>query len=319
MIKIKIQKESLFSPLGIYIFYILASGLVIMGFRFIFPGEAVPLAFFSVPWRLIKGFLEFISLFPALTLTALVIPFGFKIQAQEKNNPYSPQFLQSLKMSIVTAITAAMIYGLLFSLALPIARNYEANLLFQSRLYLLAKERAQENAASGDWVDAAQFIAICERIWPNGKDHNRLKVETEIRTEESHLTPQHIQTDAASGTGGIHAGGMNTAGIVKGPYKGYYCNKRDENYNKLAHKNLRRGTVLLRSCAFGLGGGSRKGLKMPFPLYYFLALRRSRGFTALPFLKTAKWRWGPVVRPLSPTVPICAPWITGSPFLTEKA
>jgi len=184
----RISRESFSSPLVIFIMYILASGLVIMGFRFILPAKPVPLEYFSVSWRLIQGFLEYIALFPALALTSLVIPFGFKIHPIEKNKPNSSNTLQSLNGSIITAIAASVIYGLLFSIALPIARNYEANLLFQSQLYNLAKGRAEEYSREGRWAETAQYISICERIWPEGPDHASLKIDAEIETEGERLT-----------------------------------------------------------------------------------------------------------------------------------
>ena len=187
MIKIRINRDIFFSPLIFFFLYILAAGLAIMGFRLIFPGEAVPLAHFSFSWRLIKGLLDYLALFPALTLSALVIPFAFKTQAHEKSGSFSPQFFSSLKMSIVTAIVASTLYGLLFTLALPLARNHEANLLSQGRLYQLARERAQESASRGDWTEAIQLIGICESIWPKSPDISKLKTEAEIRIVELNL------------------------------------------------------------------------------------------------------------------------------------
>jgi len=177
----------LISPPGIFFIYILLSGLAIMAFRFFFPVEAVPLACFSVSWRLTVGLLEYFSLFPALTLSALVIPFGFIIRPNDRSSPFSPKFLQSLNSSIFTAITASAIYGLLFFLVIPLVQNYRTNLLSEGRLYALAKERAQESAVKGDWDDTVQFMAICERIWPNGPEHSHLKIEAEIRTEGERL------------------------------------------------------------------------------------------------------------------------------------
>ena len=202
MAKSKIS-EGLSSPLAIFFLYILASGLVIMGFRFVFPVEPVPLAYFSVNWRLVQGFLEYIALFPALALTSLVIPFGFKVYPVEENK--KTNFLQSLNTSITTAIIATVLYGLLFSVALPITRNREANLIFQGQLYYLAKGRAEESSREGRWADTAQFIEICESIWPKGSEHAKLKAEADIETEESRLAriqlPNYLTEEASISTG----------------------------------------------------------------------------------------------------------------------
>jgi len=185
----KIDFSVLISPLGIFFIYILVSGFAIMAFRFFLPSETVPLAYFSTKWRLTAGLLEYFSLFPALTLSALVIPFGFIIRpTADRSAPFSPKFFQSLNSSIITAITASAIYGLLFFLVIPLVQSYKTSLLSESRLYTLAKERAQESAVRGDWDDTLQFTEICERIWPNGPEHSRLKMEAEIRTEGERLS-----------------------------------------------------------------------------------------------------------------------------------
>ena len=180
----RLKKEAIFSPLGIFIIYILAAALAIMVFRFIFPGETAPLPYFSFSWRLIRGLLDFLNLFPALALSAIIIPFGFKIRPKEKINPFSPQFLLSLKMSIVTAIVAAALYAALFSLVLPLAKDHEKDLRSQGRLFHLARENAQQHAARGEWAQAAQFLAVCERIWPGGHQVAALAAETHMRLEE---------------------------------------------------------------------------------------------------------------------------------------
>jgi hypothetical protein len=197
MAKIKINSGLFFSPPGVYFLYIFASALAIMGFRLIFPGEAVPLAYFSSSWRYIRGLVDFLQLFPALALSALVIPFGFNIRPQERITPFSPAFLQSLMTPIITAIAASGFCCLVSFLALPLAREYEASLRFRGRLYQLAKERAQEHAARGEWDETLQFVEICERVWPDGPEISSLKDEAEVRTEIERMTPEPL---AVAGT-----------------------------------------------------------------------------------------------------------------------
>lgn len=190
---IKFSRNSLLSPLAVFFIYILGAALVIMAFRFIYPGEAVPLACFTRSWRLIRFLLNYFSLFPALALSSLVIPFAITIHSERGINPFSARFLQLIKMSIITAIVAAAFYGLLLSLVLPLARDYEADLRFRGGLYRLAKEKAQEHAAAKDWAEAAQFVAVCESIWPEGPEIAKLKIETEIQVEEMLLSSGSIQ------------------------------------------------------------------------------------------------------------------------------
>jgi len=194
---IKLNKDSFSSPLAIFIIYIMASGLAIMGFRFFIPGAPIPLEYFSLSWRLTQGFLQYIDLFPALVLTALVIPFGFKVHEAGKNKRFSPQFFMSFKMPIVTAIVASSIYGLLLTFALPFVKNYEANILYQSRLYNIARTKARESAVRGEWAEAAQLLAISERIWPNSPETAQLRNEVAIRIERlgsQDLTLTYVRT-----------------------------------------------------------------------------------------------------------------------------
>ncbi|AEF82444.1 hypothetical protein [Leadbettera azotonutricia] len=183
----KFNKEKVFSPPGIFVIYILAASLAILCFRLIYPGEAAPLAYFSRNWRLLRGALDIITLFPALALSALVIPFGTRIHPQEKLNPFSAKFLQSLQSSIWMAIAAAAIYGLLSFLALPAAKDYENKLNYQGQLYQQAKAQAQEHAVLGEWAEAAQFVSVCEGIWPQGEEIEKLRIESSIRAEEARL------------------------------------------------------------------------------------------------------------------------------------
>jgi hypothetical protein len=192
---IKIKKELFLSSLGIFIIYILVSCLLIFAFRFIFPKEIAPIQCFSVSWRLNQGFLEFLNLFPALAMAALVIPFGLKNNAGEGLVSFSPQFMAIIKGPIITAITAAALYGLLFFLALPLTRDSEANMRYQGRLFRLSKERAIQYAEAEEWTEALRFVALCEQIWPDSPEISKLKVEVSIETEKIRFTPNETEEE----------------------------------------------------------------------------------------------------------------------------
>ena len=185
---LKIKKEVFSSSLGIFLIYIIVSGICVMTFRFILPGEAAPLEHFAFTWRFLQGLLEFIRLFPALALSALIIPFGFtKKQFQESINHLAPNFLKALNMSIFTAIFAAVIYGMLTFLVYPLAHNYEASLVYQGRIYNHASVLAQNHAREGNWDETAQFLSVCENIWPDNPSLEALRTETNIQMESRRL------------------------------------------------------------------------------------------------------------------------------------
>jgi hypothetical protein len=172
------------SPLVIFILYMVVSALLILGFRFIFPGEAVPIPYFARSWRIIRGLLDILNLFPALVMSALVAPFGIAAAYEEGYSSFSPKFFQSIKGPVITAMCAVAAYGLLFFLALPLVQDWEANTRSEGHLYRLAREQAQTHGKAGEWLEAAQFIAICERIWPNSPEMASLKTETAIQMDE---------------------------------------------------------------------------------------------------------------------------------------
>ncbi|MDR2258150.1 MAG: hypothetical protein LBE14_03255, partial [Treponema sp.] len=162
----------------------IASGLLIMGFRFLLPGEAVPIPYFARSWRIIRGLLDFLNLFPALAMSALVVPFGIAAAYEGEYSSFSPEFFQRIKGPVITAICAAAVYGLLFFVALPLAQDWEANTRSEGALYRLARERAREHGKAGEWLETSQFIAVCERIWPDSPELSSLKNEAAIHLEE---------------------------------------------------------------------------------------------------------------------------------------
>jgi hypothetical protein len=169
---------------AVFILYMVVSGLLILGFRFIFPGEAAPIPYAARSWRIIRGLLDFLNLFPALAMSALVVPFGRAAVYETEYSSFSLKFFQSIKGPVITGICAAAVYGLLFFLALPLVRDWEANTRSEGNLYRLARERAQIHGKAGEWPEAFRFIAICERIWPGSPDLVSLKNEAAVHLEE---------------------------------------------------------------------------------------------------------------------------------------
>jgi len=166
----------------IFIVYTAAAILLILIFKFIFPGAEAPLPIYSRDWRFLRGILEVFNLFPAIALSALVIPFGLA-SYEESYQSFSDMFFKRLVASVVTAICAAVIYCIVFFLALPMAKNYEDNLRYSGDLYKLAKLNIQKNMDEGDWVGASQFIAICDRIWYNSPDLEKSREQVTINLE----------------------------------------------------------------------------------------------------------------------------------------
>ncbi|MCL2804392.1 MAG: hypothetical protein FWD26_00435 [Treponema sp.] len=201
-----INLEKLRSPQFIFIIYVLVSSLLIMIFRFIFPGTEAPLLIYSRSWRLIQGVLEVFNLFPALAFSALVIPFG--LAAFEENyQSFSEVFFKRLMVSVITAICAAVVYGIIFFFAMPMVKNQEENYRFSGELYQLARKNVYEKIDAGEWQDAAQFLKICDRIWHNNKDLADAKDKIAINLEERYFeeTEERARARAALLRSGRHS------------------------------------------------------------------------------------------------------------------
>jgi len=176
-----INTEKLRKPQYIFFIYTAAASLLIMAFRFIFPGGDAPLPIYAQNWRLIKGLLEVFNFFPALALSSLVIPFGLA-SFEENYNSFSDMFFKRLISFVITAIIAAGIYCFIFFLAFPMVKTNEENLRFSGTLYDLAKKNAYDSRDSGEWFEASQFIAICDRIWLNSPELTDLRDEVTSAT-----------------------------------------------------------------------------------------------------------------------------------------
>ncbi|MDR1030848.1 MAG: hypothetical protein LBL76_08245 [Treponema sp.] len=177
----KSAKKPFFSPPVLFILYMLVSGMVIMGWQFLVPGELPPLPIYARFWYLSQGFLVFFSLFPALTMAGFIIPYGLFANSRQEGRSFgSLKFFQG---PLKIAIGATVVYGILFFLVSPLIRDLEDNLRSQGQIFTLSKEKAQIHAAMDAWPQVAQHIIICERIWPNSPEIEQLKMEMAIQLE----------------------------------------------------------------------------------------------------------------------------------------
>ncbi|MDR1319286.1 MAG: hypothetical protein LBJ90_06645 [Treponema sp.] len=201
----KISKETFQKPQAVFILYMLVSLLLILGFRFIFPGETAPLPYFSRNWRLVRGVLDIFTLFPALALSALVVPFGLVPEQEDSYTSFSPKFFRRLISPIIIAICAAAIYGLIFFLALPVFHDMEENMRHKGELYRQARDQARLHRAEGNWLETARFVDLCERVWPESPELAPLKTEAAIHLEERRFAE-------AAARARLPAGGMGLRG-----------------------------------------------------------------------------------------------------------
>jgi hypothetical protein len=181
---IKPSKDFFLSSSSLFILYLLFSSLAVLGFRYFFPGEAPPLRYFARSWNLIQGIFELLSLLPALIMSALVFPFGLYLQNGSEATRFSSLLFQRLKGPIATAICASLVYGLVFFIVQPMVQDFKADLKSQGLFFRLAQGRAQEYADRGEWPQAAVFIGLCDRIWPENPEIEGLRREANVQLAE---------------------------------------------------------------------------------------------------------------------------------------
>ncbi|MDR2941040.1 MAG: hypothetical protein LBV17_00415 [Treponema sp.] len=191
-------EERLRSPLWIFIFYMLASCAVIMVFRFVFPGSAVPVLIFSRDWRLVQSALELFNLFPALVFSSLVLPFGI-VSIEEDYPSFSDVFFKRLVSSVFIAIFAAVVYAVISFFAYPMVKNYEGNMSYKGDMYHLAKENARLRCKAGEWVEASQLLAICDQVWKNSPELTEIRNEIELNLHQIYLTEVEEKARARAG------------------------------------------------------------------------------------------------------------------------
>jgi len=190
-----INADKLRTPHFLFIIYTLVCALLIMVFRFILPGSESPLPIYLFNWRLLRGALDLFDMLPAVFFSALVIPFGMA-SFEEKYQSFSDIFFKRLLVSVITAICAAVVYGVIFFLALPMLKNYEENLRFSGELYQLAKKNAYERRDSGLWQEASQFLAICDNIWYESPELKDIKYEVDLNIVRLQSEENRERSDA---------------------------------------------------------------------------------------------------------------------------
>ncbi|MCL2185429.1 MAG: hypothetical protein FWB86_06220 [Treponema sp.] len=178
-----INSDTFRKPQIIFLIYAIAGSLLIILFRFIFPGAEAPLLIYSRDWRFLQGLLEVFNFFPALALSALVIPFGLAAY-EEQYQSFSEIFFKWIAPSVIVAIIAAAVYVIIFFFAFPTVKDKEENYRFSGELYHLAKNKANEHAQAGEWYRTSQFIDICDVIWYKSEEMQKLRDMAAIKLEE---------------------------------------------------------------------------------------------------------------------------------------
>ncbi|MDR0663431.1 MAG: hypothetical protein LBF80_05060 [Spirochaetaceae bacterium] len=126
---------------------------------------------FRVGNSLTHGILDFISFFPAIFMSAQLIPFRrAPTQKSVRYQRFSPEFLSLLRPQLIASVAATIIYSLLSLIVRPICADYQVDIRTKSILYNEAKEKILLFSNKENWVEASNFLLLCERIWPGSNE-----------------------------------------------------------------------------------------------------------------------------------------------------
>ncbi len=167
------------------VLYCVVTFLLIAAYRFMSPGSAEPLPPFAFLWRFTAAVADFVSLYPAIALSAIVASFGFGgYDGGGSEARFSPRFLESMTKPLITVIVAAALYALLFLLALPTSLDARTSMAAEGQLFRAAKALAESETEAERWREAARSMATCERIWPNSEETEAIRDKLRIGLEQ---------------------------------------------------------------------------------------------------------------------------------------
>ena len=173
------ESRILSAPLALFA-YCAATFAAVILYRLAIPGEASPLSPFAFSWLMSTVAVDFISLFPAVCMAALTASFGYRESSGEVGHRFSPQFLETMTLPLVTAIAASVVYAIMFLMVLPYANESRADMRTAGVLFVEAKEKATEKADAGLWSEASRHLATCERIWPHSRETQSLRDRLDV-------------------------------------------------------------------------------------------------------------------------------------------
>ena len=152
--------------------------------NFTTPTAAPPLPIYWLSWPITGGISSFIQLFPALLFSAIASSFAFTIIGEFEQSRFSPQFLSRMAKPLITIIVATAVYGILLLLIQPLINDSRYRMQTQGQLFKEAKEKAADEIAREDWKEAALHLALCERIWSQSTETEKLRNQLAIAQDK---------------------------------------------------------------------------------------------------------------------------------------
>ncbi|MDR1868286.1 MAG: hypothetical protein LBQ77_08510 [Treponema sp.] len=176
-------------PLIIVILSAALAAFLIIIFRFIVPVESSPLPRYFFSWHLNQGIFEFTQLYPAIALTALLIPASVLYRSDSIS-------FAILKWHLISALFSAVLYTVLVLLVGPLSSDALDSMRVHSIVFKRSLEQAQSFIAEKDWESAARPLAMCAKIWHKNEEVQVLLKEISIRRGTVYRAPEQDYTAA---------------------------------------------------------------------------------------------------------------------------
>lgn len=160
--------------------YTLGAFVSIILYRMLVPQESVPLQPYELAWLFNTVLIDFITIFPALVLSAIIAPFGFKTFIESDFNRFSASFFKNMTKPLISIVVSVTLYALLSLLVLPLVKDAQYNMRLNGQLFDIALQRSTEEADREAWREAAHYMASCEKIWPQSPKTEQLRERIRI-------------------------------------------------------------------------------------------------------------------------------------------
>jgi len=215
------------SPWLLTVVYAALALILIVLFRLIFPGfpingDVLPVFLFKA--KLLRGLSNYINLFPALVMSALVLYFALNPHEVEEGVRFSTKFFESMKVPIITCVGAAVFYTICFLLFRPAIVENSIRYQNESRVYRESLANVKKYYLESNWALASYFGNICSTIWRDdpaplflGRS-GRLKDMLPLINAEAYrirsggrVVPSENAAAADAGSGGVATGGGGVA------------------------------------------------------------------------------------------------------------
>ncbi|MDR0909673.1 MAG: hypothetical protein LBM77_07895 [Spirochaetaceae bacterium] len=167
------------SKTAISIYYLFGLSLLTFILRAVFPqsfgGEASPLGAFDNYWGIVSGALSFLGFFPAISLSAIALPYGIMKNSDMGIKPSAVEFFKKMRSAIILVCILSLLYCLLSLLIQPLLLRQKTEMKSEAELYYTIRGNMEEAIQKEHWTEAYLHFTLCNDIWPESPELKLVK------------------------------------------------------------------------------------------------------------------------------------------------